>query len=184
MGLTTHPKALGPTRVSVRNLQRRISVNVAELERFAVNAVKRCLQLQKRKRTKLRKLNAVTVRLISDRRISKLHLQIFGDSDPTDVITFHDGEIFISVETARRNARKFCNSLTSEVKFCMVHGFLHLHGFDDHMPADRRKMKNTQEKILGGMGIRIGIIPKGKQEKTKKLKQYVQAQHPRTRIVT
>jgi len=63
----------------------------------------------------------------------------------------------------------------------MVHGFLHLHGFDDRMPADRRKMKNTQEKILRGMGIQIGIVPKGKQEKTKKLKQYVQAQHPRTR---
>ena len=168
MGLTTHPKALGPTRVSVRNLQRRISVNVAELERFAVNAVKRCLQLQKRKRTKLRKLNAVAVWLISDRRISKLHLQIFGDSDPTDVITLHDGKIFISVETARRNARIFCNSLMSEIKFCIVHGFLHLHGFDDRTPADLRKMKNTQEKILRDMGVQIGVVPTGKPQKTKR----------------
>src|SRR5215813_1321284 len=181
MKLTSHPKTLGPTRVSVRNLQRKISVNVAELERFAENAVKRCLQLQKRKRTKLRKLNAVAVWLISDRRISKLHLQVFGDGHPTDVITFHDGEIFISVETTRRNARRFCNSLISEIKFCIVHGFLHLHGFDDRMPADARKMNNTQEKILRGMGVQIGVVPKGKQKKTKKLKQYVQAEHPRTR---
>jgi probable rRNA maturation factor len=181
MGLTTHPKTLGPTRVSVRNLQRKIFVNVAELERFAGNAVKRCLQLQKRKRTKLRELNAVAVWLISDRRISKLHLQIFGDSDPTDVITLHDGEIFISVETARRNARIFCNSLMSEIKFCIVHGFLHLHGFDDRIPADTRKMENTQEKILRSMGIQIGTVPKVKQEQTKKLKQYVQAPNPRTR---
>ena len=144
--------------ISVRNLQRKISVNVAELERFAGNAMKRCLRLQKRKRTKLRKLDAVAVWLISDRRISKLHLQFFGDSDPTDVITFHDGEIFISVETACRNARKFCNSLMSEIKFCIVHGFLHLHGFDDRMPADARKMGNTQERILRGMGIQIGIV--------------------------
>ena len=171
MGLTIDPKMLGPARVNVRNLQRKISLNVAELERFAGNAVKRCLQLQRRKRTKLRKLNAVSVWLISDRRISKLHLRIFGDSNPTDVITFHDGEIFISVETTRRNARLFCNSLMSEIKFCIVHGFLHLHGFDDRMPADKRKMTNTQEKILRGMGIHIGIVPKGKQEKTKKLKQ-------------
>jgi probable rRNA maturation factor len=175
MNLTTHPKTLGPTRVSVHNLQRKISVNVAELERFAGNALKRCLQLHKRNRTNLRKLNAVAVWLISDRRISKLHLQIFGDSDPTDVITFDDGEIFISVETTRRNARLFCNSLMSEIKFCIVHGFLHLHGFDDRMPADRRKMTNTQEKILRDMGIQIGIVLKRKQEKTKKLKQYVQA---------
>ncbi|HEX5492242.1 MAG TPA: rRNA maturation RNase YbeY [Candidatus Udaeobacter sp.] len=156
---TTHSKTLGPEGVSVRNLQRKIPVNVAELETFAGNAVKRCLQLRKRKRTRLRKLNAVAVWLISDRRMSKLHLQVFGDSDPTDVITFHDGEIFISVETARRNAREFCNSLMSEIKFCIVHGFLHLHGFDDRMPADARKMKNTQEKILRDMGIRIGIVP-------------------------
>ena len=145
-------------QVSVRSLQRKISVNVAELERFAANAVKRCLQLQKRKRTKLRKLNAVAVWLISDRRISKLHLQIFGDSDPTDVITLHDGKIFISVETARRNAREFCNSLLGEIKFCIVHGFLHLHGFDDRMPADLKRMKHTQEKILRRMGIQIGTV--------------------------
>lgn len=171
MGPTTHPKTVGPTRVSVRNIQRKISVNVAELERFAGDAVKRCLQLQKQKRTKLRKLNAVDVWLISDRRISKLHLQIFGDSDPTDVITLHHGEIFISVETARRNARIFCNSLMSEIKFCIVHGFLHLHGFDDRMPADTKKMNNTQWKILRGMGIQIGTVPQGKQEKTKALVQ-------------
>ena len=174
MGLATHPKTIRPTRVSVRNLQRKIPVNVAELETFAGNAVKRCLKLQKRKRTKLRKLDAVAVWLISDRRISKLHLQVFGDRDPTDVITFHDGEIFISVETARRNARVFCNSLMNEIKFCIVHGFLHLHGFDDRIPADLRKMKNTQEKILRGMGIQIGTVPKRTQEKTKKLKQDAQ----------
>jgi|SRR5690348_1416555 len=164
MGAMSHRKPLGPTRVSVRNLQRKIPVNVAALERFAGNAVERCLQLQKRKRTKLRKLNALAIWLISDRRISKLHLQIFGDSDPTDVITLHHGELFISVETARRNARTFCNSLVSEIKFCIVHGFLHLHGFDDRTPADGRKMKKTQEKILRGMGVQIGTIPKGNQK--------------------
>jgi len=144
--------------ISVRNLQRKISVNVAELERFAGNALKRCLQLQKPKRTELRKLNAVAVWLISDRRISKLHLQFFGDSSPTDVITFRDGEIFISVETTRRNAREFRNSLMSEIKLCIVHGFLHLHGFVDRTPADARKMRNAQEKILRSMGIQIGVV--------------------------
>jgi probable rRNA maturation factor len=87
-----------------------------------------------------------------------LHLQFFGDSSPTDVITFRDGEIFISIETARRNARGFGNSLTSEIKLCIVHGFLHLHGFVDSMPADARKMRNAQEKILRSMGIRIGVV--------------------------
>jgi probable rRNA maturation factor len=149
---------LAPPRVSVRNLQRKIPVNVAELEEFAGDAVKRCLRLQKRKRTELRKLTAIAVWLISDRRISRLHLQFFGESAPTDVITFHDGEIFISVQTARRYAREFGNSLMSEIKLNIVHGLLHLHGFDDRTPADLRRMKHTQEKILRSMRIQIGIV--------------------------
>ena len=144
--------------ISVRNLQRRISVNVSELEKFAANALERCLRLKKDERTNLRKLNAVSVWIISDRRISRLHLQFFGDSSPTDVITFHDGEIFISVETTQRNARKFGNSLMSEIKLCIVHGLLHLHGFDDQDPADLRRMKNTQERILCSMDVQIGTL--------------------------
>jgi probable rRNA maturation factor len=144
--------------ISVRNLQRKISVNVAELEKFARDALKRCLQLQKRKRTDLRKLDAIFVWLISDWRISRLHLQFFGESSVTDVLTFHDGEIFVSVETARRNAREFGNSLMSEIKLCIVHGLLHLHGFDDRQPADSRRMKNAQERILRGMGVQIGSV--------------------------
>ena len=144
--------------IAARNLQRKISVNVDELEKFARDALKRCLQLQKRKRTDLRKLNAIYVWLISDWRISRLHLQFFGESGATDVITFHDGEIFVSVETARRNAREFGNSLMSEIKLNIVHGLLHLHGFDDRQPADLRRMKNTQEKILRGMSVQIGTV--------------------------
>ena len=146
--------------ISVRNLQRRIPVNVAELERFADDALKRCLQLKKGKRTNLRKANATSVWLISDRRMSRLHLQFFGDNAPTDVITFHHGEIFISVETAERNGREFGNSLRNEIKLCIVHGLLHLHGFDDREAADLRRMKNTQESILRCMGVRIGTVSK------------------------
>jgi probable rRNA maturation factor len=144
--------------IAARNLQRKFSVNVVELEKFARDALKRCMQLQKRKRTDLRKLNAISVWLISDWRISQLHLQFFGERSATDVITFHDGEIFVSVETARRNAREFGNSLMSEIKLYIVHGLLHLHGFDDRQSADLRRMKNTQEKILRGMGVQIGTV--------------------------
>src|SRR6516164_11466443 len=147
----------GP-EISVRNVQRKIWLDAAELETFARNALRRCLQLQKRKRTDLRKVKGIAVWLISDRRMSRLHLRFLGESGPTDVITFHDGEIFISVETARRNAREFGNSLTSEIKLYIVHGVLHLHGFDDEEPRDLRRMKNTQERILRCMGVQIGTV--------------------------
>ena len=147
----------GP-EISVRNVQRKIWVDVAELETFARNALRYCLQLQKGKRTDLRKLHEIFVWLISDRRMSQLHLRFLGESGPTDVITFHDGEIFISVETARRNAREFGNSLASEFKLYIVNALLHLHGFDDQTAADLKRMKNTQEKILRSMNIRIGTV--------------------------
>ena len=137
----------GP-EISVRNLQRRTLVNIAELETFAADVVKRCLRLQKRKRTDLRKLSEVFVWLISDRRMAFLHRRFLRQSGPTDVMTFQHGEIFISVETARRQARAFGNSLVPELKLYIVHGLLHLHGFDDQTPAESRKMKAAQEKIL------------------------------------
>src|SRR5881397_830158 len=94
-------------RISVRNLQRKIRINVGELENFAAMAVQRCLQLRKQKRTDLRSLPEVFIWLISDRRMTLLHRQFLGKTGPTDVLTFQHGEIFISVETARRHARVF-----------------------------------------------------------------------------
>ena len=67
--------------------------------------------------------------LISDRRICQLHRQFLGQRGPTDVLTFRHGEIFISVETAKRHARAFANPLVRELQLYIVHGLLHLHGF-------------------------------------------------------
>jgi len=135
-------------RISVRNLQRKITVNLAELEKFAAVATQRCLELRKAKRTDLRELREIFVWLISDRRMAVLHRQFLGKTGPTDVLTFQHGEIFVSGETARRHARAFGNSLMRELKLYIVHGLLHLHGFDDQTPSEARKMKTAQEKAL------------------------------------
>src|SRR5262249_24074666 len=135
-------------RISVRNRQRKVPLNVAELQEFAAKALQNCLQLQKEKQTDLRKLGEISVWLISDRRISQLHRQFLGQRGPTDVLSFQYGEIFISVETARRHARVFANPLVRELQLYIVHGLLHLHGFDDRTPAQARKIKGVQERIL------------------------------------
>jgi len=77
-----------------------------------------------------------------------LHRQFLGQSGPTDVLSFQHGEIFISLETARHHARAFGNSLLRELKLYIVHGLLHLHGFDDRTPSEAHKMKAAQERIL------------------------------------
>src|SRR6186997_82208 len=135
-------------KIRVRNLQRKISVNVAELEKFAGNAAQNSLQLRQRERTDLRKLSEIFILLISDRRMALLHREFLGQSGSTDVLTFQHGEIFISVDTARRHARAFGSSLVRELKLYIVHGLLHLHRFDDQTPSESHKMKAAQENIL------------------------------------
>ena len=80
--------------------------------------------------------------------MSRLHRQFLGETGPTDVLTFQHGEMFISVEMAKRQARVFGNSLVRELQLYIVHGLLHLHGFDDRTPAEAHRMRRMQEKIL------------------------------------
>jgi probable rRNA maturation factor len=138
--------------ISVRNRQRKIPVGVADVQVFAEKAIGRCLQLHKQRNTDLRKLNEVFVWLISDRRMASLHCKFMHQRGPTDVLTFQHGEIFISVETAKRHARTFRNSLASELCLYIAHGLLHLHGFDDRTPGAARKMKVMQKKIVRNCG--------------------------------
>jgi len=138
--------------ISVRNRQRKIPVNVADLEIFAGKALRRCLQLRKRKPTGSDKLHEVFVWLISDRRMASLHRKFMHQTGPTDVLTFQHGEIFVSVETAKKHARAFGNSLASELCLYIAHGLLHLHGFEDRTPAAARKMKAMQKKIVRNCG--------------------------------
>ncbi len=134
--------------IFVRNLQGKIRVNVAGLQDFTAKAVREALQLNKAKNTDLRKLHEVFVWLISDRRMASLHRKFMRQTGPTDVLTFQHGEIFISVETANRHAHSFRNALESELCLYVVHGLLHLNGFDDQTQTGVRKMEKMQERIL------------------------------------
>jgi probable rRNA maturation factor len=146
--MSSNSKPAAFPKISVRNLQRIIPVKVVDFERFAGRALRSCLKRHNRKSTEPTKLPEIFVYLISDRRIALLHRQFLHQTGPTDVLTFDHGEIFISVESALRNARVFGNSLGRELRLCLVHGLLHLHGFDDRTRAGTRKMEKAQQEIL------------------------------------
>ena len=135
-------------KVIVRNLQRKIPVNVVDLETFAAKAMELCLQAPRKQNTDLEQIREVSVLIVSDRRMASLHRRFMHESGPTDVITFQHGEILISAEMARRNARRFGNALGRELRLCLVHGLLHLHGFDDRDETGARKMEIAQRRIL------------------------------------
>jgi probable rRNA maturation factor len=93
-------------------------------------------------------LPEIAVWLVSDARMTALHQEFLKKQGSTDVITFQHGEIFISAEMARQNARRFGNSLQKELKLYIAHGFLHLAGFDDRNERAARKMRAAQARLL------------------------------------
>jgi probable rRNA maturation factor len=142
-------EAIAPIpEITVRNLQRKVPVDVVDLEMFARKAAELCLRLPRRKKTDLAQLREISVLIVSDRKIASVHRQFMNEPGPTDVITFQHGEIFVDVESARRNARRFGNAFERELRLYVVHGLLHLHGFDDRNAASARRMRVVQRKIL------------------------------------
>src|SRR5260370_42534067 len=94
-------------KITVRNLQRKVSVDAMDLEKFARKALEVCLRVPRKKKTDLVQLREVSVSIVSDSRMASLHRQFMNESGPTDVLTFQQGGIFFSARTARGNARGF-----------------------------------------------------------------------------
>jgi probable rRNA maturation factor len=136
-----------PPPIEVRNVQRTIRISTPRLQRFADIA---CALVWKHKqpRAEIGPLHAITVLIVSDRRMAALHKKFCGLAGSTDVLTFQHGEIMISVATAARQARTFQSSLTAEIHLYLLHGLLHLAGFNDVSAQDRGRMHRLQKKLL------------------------------------
>jgi len=137
-----------PTTVTVSNRQRVIQVKLPALQDFARRALTECLKLPGREPVALAQLAEVSVIVISDRRMAELHRRFLREPGPTDVITFQHGEIFVSTETARRQAGAFRTSLDHELRLYIVHGLLHLRGYDDKTPTGALEMQRLQESLV------------------------------------
>jgi len=96
----------------------------------------------------LGELEEIGIVLVSDQRIAALHDEFMSDPTPTDVITFLHGEIVISAETARREARRRELPIAEEIARYAVHGLLHLAGWSDIEAGAAAEMRSVQEKIL------------------------------------
>ncbi len=93
-------------------------------------------------------LEELEISILDDEAIADVHARFLEDPTPTDVITFHHGEILISADTAARQAAEHSQPLQRELALYLIHGLLHLHGHDDHAPEAAQVMRQTQERIL------------------------------------
>ena len=140
------------------NRQRRVPVAIHPLQQFYERA-RRELGFAP---------DSVSIELISDETMARLNETFRKKHGPTDVLSFpangarptrgaeYVGDIAISPETARRNARRFSRSLPVEMRILILHGMIHLAGFDhetDHGEMDR--LERRLRKRLGVAG-RLG----------------------------
>lgn len=93
-------------------------------------------------------LATLEVALVDDETSDRVHREFMQIEGPTDVITFHHGEIVIGAEVAGRQATEFGEPLGRELLRYLVHGLLHLAGHDDADPAERAVMETSQEQII------------------------------------
>lgn len=104
----------------------------------------------------LGQLDEVVVVLVADGEMARLHARFSGIPGPTDVLTFHHGEIVVSVDTAASQAPGHGVTTGGEIRRYIVHGLLHLHGYLDADPADRRAMHGVQEAVLAALAAGAG----------------------------
>jgi len=100
----------------------------------------------------------VNIIIIDDPAIRTLNKTYRNRSRPTDVLAFHAdpdlgilGEIYISIDTARRQAAAYGVTLREEILRLVAHGVLHLCGYDHGRAADAAAMKKREDEYLGRM---------------------------------
>ena len=92
----------------------------------------------------------------SDTYLHKINQSYLNHDDYTDIITFDnseveeqiEGDIFISVERVKENSTIHHTAFVNELYRVMVHGVLHLTGYDDHSEADIKIIRNKEDTYL------------------------------------
>lgn len=109
------------------------------------------------KAVKNKKKMSASIAFVSNKEIKKLNKLYRGEDCVTDVLSFNlndnEGEILISYVQAKRQAKEIGHSTRKEVVFLMVHGLLHLFGYDHEKTKDKAKMFAKQTKILTELNI-------------------------------
>ncbi len=152
----------------ILNRQRSVRVPIAELERFLARA-RRKLGLS---------ADALTVCLVTPSAIARWNHAYRGKSRPTDVLSFpinarqpkkrdHNrrprgankgvssasylGDIAIAPSIARANARRFARTFDDEMRILILHGILHLMGYDHE--ADSGQMDRREQRLRAELGL-------------------------------
>jgi probable rRNA maturation factor len=114
---------------------------------------------------------ALTVMFVDDAASAALHEEHFDDASPTDVMTFPDGsedpesgrlhlgDLAVGYDVAVREAGERNRPVGEELILYILHGLLHIQGYDDGSPSDLAEMWAVQRRILATVGIHLEAVP-------------------------
>jgi probable rRNA maturation factor len=123
-----------------------LEINKTEIHNF-VNLLKAELNFE---------IESLSINFLTEEQIIPINNSYLGHNYSTDIITFNysgenhtlDGEIFISLDDASFYANKYGVELHNEILRLIIHGFLHLLGYDDKEAKEKRKMKRVENKLV------------------------------------
>lgn len=105
--------------------------------------------------SEIRKIGELSIIFCSDNYILDVNNKFLGHDYFTDIITFDycegdvlSGDLFISVDTVRENAMEYGTEFDNELSRVIVHGLLHLIGYDDHTEDEKKLMRKKEDYYL------------------------------------
>ena len=131
--------------ISIRNLQKKIPISSQRIKRVILKTLTQ---------EGAQKSGEISVALVTDKIIKRINRKYLGKNRPTDVMAFNLsespqgkflGEIIISTDTALSNSQKFNTRPQDEIYLYLIHGLLHLLGYDDNTRKNALKMQKRLE---------------------------------------
>lgn len=105
--------------------------------------------------SEVKRIGDISIIFCSDSYILDINIRYLHHDYFTDIITFDytegdrlSGDLFISLDTVRANAAEYGSDFETELNRVMVHGVLHLIGYDDHSSADKKLMREKEDYYL------------------------------------
>ena len=110
--------------------------------------------------SEIRRLGQINIIFCSDNYLLDINQRFVQHYYFTDIITFDywegdllSGDLFISVDSVRENSIEYCSEFSEELSRVIVHGLLHLIGYDDHSEKDRKLMRKKEDYYLSILNL-------------------------------
>ncbi|MFT3780662.1 MAG: rRNA maturation RNase YbeY [Nibricoccus sp.] len=107
----------------------------------------------------------LSIAFLTDKALARIHADFLDDPATTDVITFEGnsklssgGEICVSADTAAAYASQHKHNFSEELTLYVVHGWLHLAGYDDLKPVKKRLMRAAEKRAMSVL-TRAKVLP-------------------------